>query len=63
MVGRFPTETEALTLVWAVLVGDTAKWRGVTMAGPTLRLIEQAAADLPRSCWAINAMDEERRAA
>lgn len=63
VVGRFPTEESALTLVWAVLVGDTAKWRGVKMAGPTLRLIEQAAADLPKSCWAINAMEEERKAA
>lgn len=63
VVGRFPTETSALTMVWAVIVGDTAKWRGVQMAGPTLRLIELAAAELPKSCWAINALEEERRAA
>jgi transposase-like protein len=63
VVGRFPTEDSALTLVWAVIVGDTAKWRGVKMAGPTLRLIEQAAADLPRIFWAINALEEERLAA
>ncbi len=59
VVGRFPTEDSALTLVWAVIVGDTAKWRGVKMAGPTLRLIEQAAAELPRAYWAINALEEQ----
>ena len=53
----------SLTLVWAVIVGDTAKWRGVRMAGPTLRLIEQAATDLPRIYWAINACEEEKLAA
>ena len=63
VVGRFPTEESALTLVWAVIVGDTAKWRGVKMAGPTLRLIEQAATDLPRIFWAINAFEEEKLAA
>lgn len=63
VVGRFPTEESALTLVWAVMVGDTAKWRGVQMAGPTLRLIEAAAAELPREMWAINNMGEEKLAA
>jgi len=63
VVGRFPTEDSALTLVWAVIVGDTAKWRGVKMAGPTLRLIEQAATDLPRIFWAINSFEEEKLAA
>jgi len=53
----------SLTLVWAVIVGDTAKWRGVRMAGPTLRLIEQAATDPPRIYWAINAFEEEKLAA
>jgi hypothetical protein len=33
------------------------------MAGPTLRLIEQAATDLPRIFWAINAFEEEKLAA
>lgn len=63
VVGRFPTEDSALTLARAVIVGDTAKWRGVKMAGPTLRLTEQAATDLPRIYWAINAFEEERLAA
>ncbi len=31
VVGRFPTERSALSLVWAVLDADAAKWRGVRM--------------------------------
>ena len=33
------------------------------MGGPTLRLIEQAAADVPRIYWAVNTFDEEKLAA
>jgi hypothetical protein len=33
------------------------------MAGPTLRLIEQVATDLPRIYWAINSFEEEKLAA
>jgi hypothetical protein len=33
------------------------------MAAPTLRLIDQAAANLPRNFWAINAWEEETLAA
>ena len=63
VVGRFPAEDSALTMVWAVMMGDTTRWRGVTMAAPTLRLIEQAATDLPRIFWAINSFEEEKLAA
>ena len=34
-----------------------------SMAGPMLRLMEQAAADLPRIYWEIDALEEERLAA
>jgi transposase-like protein len=49
VVGRFPTEDAALTLVWAVVVGDTANWRGVKMAGLALGLTEPRVASRRRS--------------
>ena len=63
VAGRYPTEEAGLTMVWATLVEGTSKWRGVPMDGPTLRLVEQAAQEMPRICWAVNALVEERLAA
>ena len=63
VAGRYPTEEAGLTMVWAVLMGTAEGWRGVQMTRPTLRLVEQAAAEMPRICWAINALEEERLAA
>lgn len=58
VAGRYPTEESGLTMVWAVLVENTSSWRGVPMAGPVLRLVEQAAEEMPRIYWAINAQEE-----
>lgn len=58
VAGRYPTEEAGLSMVWAVLMDSAGGWRGVQMAGPTLRLVEQAAAKLPKSMWAINAQEE-----
>jgi putative transposase len=45
VVGRFPGETSAISLVWAVLDRSSAGWRGVTMTPAGTRLLQ----DLRRS--------------
>jgi putative transposase len=45
VIGRLPGETSCLTLVWAVLDRASRGWRGLTMTGPGLRLLQ----DLRRS--------------
>ncbi len=42
VVGRFPDERAALSLVWGVLDADSAKWRGLRMKAPWLDLIRAA---------------------
>jgi putative transposase len=42
VVGRFPDERAALSLVWAVLDGESAKWRGVRMKPGWLDAIRAA---------------------
>jgi len=42
VVGRFPTERSALSVVWAVLDVDSAKWRGVCMRPQWVDLIREA---------------------
>jgi putative transposase len=45
VIGRLPSETSCLTLVWAVLDRASAGWRGFTMTSDGLRLLQ----DLRRS--------------
>ena len=45
VIGRFPGETSAISLVWAVLDRASAGWRGVTMTPAGTRLLQ----DLRRS--------------
>jgi putative transposase len=40
MIGRFPGETIALSLIWAVLELSNRGWRGVTMTPKTVAEIE-----------------------
>jgi len=41
VIGRFPGETSALTLIWAVLELTSRGWRGVTMTPKTVAEIER----------------------
>jgi len=41
VIGRFPGETSALSLVWAVLELASRGWRGVTMTPKTVAEIER----------------------
>jgi transposase-like protein len=42
VVGRFPTEASALTLIWATLEQDRLRWKGVIMDERILLAIEKA---------------------
>ena len=46
VVGRFPNERSALSLVWAVMDRDAQSWRGVLMDASHLRWVEGAASSL-----------------
>ncbi len=41
VVGRFPGEMAALTLIWATLEQDRLKWRGVQMDEDILNAVAQ----------------------
>jgi putative transposase len=41
VVGRFPGETAALTLIWAALEQDRLKWRGVQMDEDVLKAVAE----------------------
>ncbi len=41
MIGRFPAETSALSLIWAVLELSSRGWRGVRMNPKTVAEIER----------------------
>jgi transposase-like protein len=42
VVGRFPTEISALSLVWSVMDQDSNNWRGMVMDAEHVRLLEAA---------------------
>jgi len=46
VVGRFPDERSALSLVWAVMDRDAQRWRGVLMDAPHLQWVEAAVSSL-----------------
>ncbi len=41
VIGRFPGETSALSLIWAVLELSSRGWRGVVMTPKTIAEIER----------------------
>ena len=41
VIGRFPSETSALSLIWAVLELSSRGWRGVEMTPKTVAEIER----------------------
>jgi putative transposase len=41
VIGRFPGETSALSLIWAVLEFSSRGWRGVKMTPKTVAEIER----------------------
>jgi putative transposase len=45
IIGRFPGETSALSLIWAVLELSSRGWRGITMTPQAIAQIERARRD------------------
>jgi transposase-like protein len=61
VIGRFPGETSALSLIWAVLELSSRAWRGVKMNPKTVAEIERLRRDLS-DAPAINVIDEQEAA-
>jgi len=58
VVGRFPTEMSALSLIWSVMEKDAAKWRGALMDGPHWELIHLAVASLSQEPIVVRGFED-----
>ncbi len=63
MVGRFPGEMAALTLIWATLEQDRMKWRGVLMDEDLRSRIVQAAKEATFEKIDVSVLDKYLEAA
>ena len=57
MVGRFPDEMSALTLIWATLEQDRLKWRGVRMDDDIRVMIDEAGKGVNAQALDLSALD------
>lgn len=58
IIGRFPGETSALSLIWAVLELSSRGWRGITMTPKAVAHIERLRRGLPVTESINNAIEE-----
>jgi transposase-like protein len=58
VIGRFPTEMAALSLVWTVMEQQAAKWRGLKIHSEHRRLLEAAAASLSEQPIVVKGFEE-----
>ena len=58
VIGRFPTEKSALSLIWSVLDQDAPKWRGILMDQEHLVLLEAAVVSLSREPIVVKGFEE-----
>ena len=63
VVGRFPGEMAALTLIWATLAQDRMKWRGVQMDEELRSRIVQAAKEVISEKFDLSVLDKYLEAA
>lgn len=63
VVGRFPGEMAALTLIWATLEQDRLKWRGVQMDPDILQAVEQIRKEVSPRIIDLSVLDMYRDAA
>ena len=63
VVGRFPGEMAALTLIWATLEQDRMKWRGVQMDDELRGRIVQAAKEVISEKFDLSVLDRYLEAA
>jgi transposase-like protein len=58
VIGRFPTEMAALSLVWSIIDQDAKKWRGIKMGPEHLRLVQTAVETLKNEPIVIRGFEE-----
>ena len=58
VIGRFPNERAALSLVWGVLDGESAKWRGLRMKPQWLDAVRAAKEQLRTEPIIIKGFEE-----
>jgi len=58
VIGRFPTEMSALSLVWSVMDQSAGKWRGVKMDDAHRRLLEEAVQSLTKEPIVVKGFEE-----
>lgn len=63
VVGRFPGEMAALTLIWATLEEDRLKWRGVQMDDDILQAVAKLREEAPLEEIDLSVLDKYRDAA
>lgn len=63
VVGRFPGETAALTLIWATLEQDRLKWRGVQIDEDILQAVAKIRKEAPFQEIDLSVLDRYRDAA
>jgi transposase-like protein len=58
VIGRFPTEMSALSLIWSVMEQQAKKWHGVMMDADHLRLVETAVASLAQQPITVTGFED-----
>jgi len=58
VVGRFPTEMSALSLIWSVMDRDATRWRGIVMDEAHSQLVEVGVRSLSESPIVIEGFEE-----
>lgn len=58
VIGRFPTETSALMVVFGVLEEERLKWRAIGMTPDNVRVIEEAVKSLDQEPIAVTALEK-----
>lgn len=58
VIGRFPTEISALSLIWSVLDQDASKWRGMLMDQEQIVLLEAAVQSFRREPIRVKGFEE-----
>ena len=58
VVGRFPTEMSALSLIWSVMDHEAKRWRGIVMDAPHWQLVQGAVASLSQEPIVVRGFEE-----
>ena len=58
VIGRFPTEMSALSLIWSVMDRDSRKWRGIVMEEAYWKLVEVGVRSLSEDPIVVRGFEE-----